>query len=134
MNSFIISHFSYCPIVWMFHIHERALRIVYEDFKSSFQELLIEDNPLTFITEICKNWWVKSSKLNMAWAHGWCFQRLLRNRTPTRILTRSYFVSTLWNLVPNEYKTIASFVDFKTKIKMCPCRLCKTYFNRIDFI
>ena len=28
------------------HIHERALRIVYKDFNSSFQELLIEDNSL----------------------------------------------------------------------------------------
>ena len=54
LNSFITSHFSYCPIVWMFHsrklnerinhIHERALRIVYKDFNSSFQELLIKDN------------------------------------------------------------------------------------------
>ena len=26
------------------HIHERALRIVYKDFNSSFQELLIKDN------------------------------------------------------------------------------------------
>ena len=56
LNFFITSHFSYCPIVWMFHsrklnerinhIHERALRIVYKDFNSSFQELLIEDNSL----------------------------------------------------------------------------------------
>ena len=56
LNSFITSHLSYCPIVWMFHsrklnerinhIHERALRIVYKDFNSSFQELLIEDNSL----------------------------------------------------------------------------------------
>ena len=56
LNSFITSHFSYCPIVWMFHsrklneridhIHERALRIVYEDFNLSFQELLIEDSSL----------------------------------------------------------------------------------------
>ena len=40
INSFIISHFSYCPLVWMFHsrrlnnrinhIHERALRIIYQ--------------------------------------------------------------------------------------------------------
>ena len=43
--------------------------------------------------------------------------------------TLSHFVSTLWNLVPNEYKTIASFVDFKAKTKICPCRLCKTYFK-----
>ena len=51
LNCFITSHFSYCPIVWMFrsrkvnerinHIHERALRIVYKNFNSSFQELLI---------------------------------------------------------------------------------------------
>ena len=47
LNSFITSHFSYCLIVWMFHsrnlnetinhIHERALRIVYKDVKSSFK-------------------------------------------------------------------------------------------------
>ena len=50
MNSFIKSHFCYCPIVWMFHsrflnnrinrIHERSLRIVYHDYFSSFKELL----------------------------------------------------------------------------------------------
>ena len=56
LNSFIASHFSYCPIVWMFHsrklneriyhIHESALRIVYKDFNLPLQELFIEDNSL----------------------------------------------------------------------------------------
>ena len=56
LNSFNTSHFSYCPTVWMFHsrklnerinhIHERALRIVYKDFNSPFQELLIQDDSL----------------------------------------------------------------------------------------
>ena len=56
LNSFITSHFSYCPIMWMLHsrklnerinhIHERTLRIVDKDFNSSFQELLIEDDSL----------------------------------------------------------------------------------------
>ena len=63
---------SYCPMVLMFHsrklyerinhVHERALRIVYKDFHSSFQELLIEDNSLNIhhrslqklVTEIFK--------------------------------------------------------------------------------
>ena len=63
---------SYCPMVWMFHsrklherinhVHERALRTVYKDFHSSFQELLIEDNSLNIhhrnlqklVTEIFK--------------------------------------------------------------------------------
>ena len=57
MNAFIISHFSYCPLVWMMHsrrmndrinrIHKRALRIVYKDYKSSFAELLARDGSLT---------------------------------------------------------------------------------------
>ena len=44
MNSFITSQFGYCPLVWMFHsrelnnrinrIHERSLRIVYNDKQS----------------------------------------------------------------------------------------------------
>ena len=49
VNAFIFSQFGYCPLVWMFHsrklnrrnnIHERALRIAYRDYKSTFQQLL----------------------------------------------------------------------------------------------
>ena len=45
MKSFIESQFGYCPLIWMFHsrglnnkinrIHERALRIRYNDKSSS---------------------------------------------------------------------------------------------------
>ena len=54
LNSFLTSHFSYCPTVRIFHrrklneriinTHFRALRIVYKDFKSSFQVLLAKDS------------------------------------------------------------------------------------------
>ena len=53
MQSFIMSQFGYCPLIWMNHnwnlnnnniIHERALRIVYTDKKSTFRELLEKDN------------------------------------------------------------------------------------------
>ena len=57
MKSFISSQFNYCPIVWMCfsrglnnkinHIHERALCIVYQDFKSNFKVLLIKDKTIT---------------------------------------------------------------------------------------
>ena len=50
MNAFIFSQFGYCPLVWMFHsrklnnrinsIHECALRIVFRDYESTFQQLL----------------------------------------------------------------------------------------------
>ena len=57
MNAFILSQFSYCPLIWMFHsrklnhrinkIHERALRIVYNDHQCTFEELLERDNSFT---------------------------------------------------------------------------------------
>ena len=53
MKSFIESQFGYCPLIWMFHsrglnnkinrIHERALRITYNDKSSSYGELLTKD-------------------------------------------------------------------------------------------
>ena len=53
MNTFFNSHFSYCPLIWMFQsrlinnkinrVHERCLRIVYSDNQSTFEELLEKD-------------------------------------------------------------------------------------------
>ena len=50
MNAFIFSQFRYCRLVWIFHsrklnnrinnIHERAFRIVYRDYKSTFKQVL----------------------------------------------------------------------------------------------
>ena len=66
--------------------------------------------------------------------------RLNRIRTTKYgIETPSYFDLKLWNLVPNEYKTIASLADFKAKTETwvpesCSCRLCKTYTHQIAFI
>ena len=54
LRAFIESQFSYCPLIWMFHsrtlnnkinrLHEKALRIVYGDYKSKFDELLEKDS------------------------------------------------------------------------------------------
>ena len=64
VNLFIASHFSHHPLVWMFHsrpinnyidhIHERALKIIYQDYNSSFKELLKKDK-----TKLNKNVLVK---------------------------------------------------------------------------
>ena len=53
MKKFVESQFNYCPLIWMLHartlnnkinrLHERALRIVYSDYKSSFNTLLEKD-------------------------------------------------------------------------------------------
>ena len=72
MKTFTESRYSYCPLIWMFHsrtinnkincLHDRALRIVYSDFKSSFEGLLMKDNSFSIheiniqslAIEICK--------------------------------------------------------------------------------
>ena len=53
MKAFIKPQFNYCPLIWMLHsrtmnnkinrVHERALRLVYSDHASFFNELLEKD-------------------------------------------------------------------------------------------
>ena len=49
MKAFIASEFGYCPLVWMFTVklHEMALKILDQDYASSFTELLERDNSTT---------------------------------------------------------------------------------------
>ena len=57
IKAFFESQFRYCSLTWMFHsrksnnkmslLHERALRMIYNDQISSFQELLDKDNSFT---------------------------------------------------------------------------------------
>ena len=57
MKPFIESQFGDCPLIWMFNsrelnneincIHERALRITYNDKSSSYGELLTKDRSVT---------------------------------------------------------------------------------------
>ena len=59
MNTLFKSQFNYCPLVWMCcnrslntkinRLHEQCLRIVYNDKKSNFNELLVKDSSLSII-------------------------------------------------------------------------------------
>ena len=50
INSFINAQFTYCPLIWMFSskgcyrrinkIHEKSLRLILNDYESSFDSLL----------------------------------------------------------------------------------------------
>ena len=102
------------------HIHKRILRVVYRDFKSSFQELLTEGNSLNIHhIKICKNLWLKSLKLKMAYhLSSWMFSTFLKNHSSYKqisnfrskwICATKYGIETphlgpkLWNLVSSEY-------------------------------
>ena len=58
LSSFKISHFSYCPLIWLLCckkptnkinvVHERSLRIILKDYKSSYSLLSEEAHQITF--------------------------------------------------------------------------------------
>ena len=57
IKTFFESQFNYCPLLWMFcdrslnhkinRLHERSLRLAYNDYSSTFQDLLIKDKTVT---------------------------------------------------------------------------------------
>ena len=166
MKAFINSQFGYCLLVWMNHsrklnnrinrIHERALRVVYNDENSTFDELLTKDNSVkvhdrnlqVLVTEMFK---VKMGVSPVIMNEFFQFNCNCKTRNFNEfqcecVKTVHYGVETvfflgpkLWSILPQEYKIIDNLSEFKNKIKHwvpqnCPCRLCKTYIHQAGFI
>ena len=167
MNALIFSQFGYCRLVWIFHsrklnnrinnIHEHALRIVYRDYESSFQQLLKQNKSVSIhqrsrqilAAEIFKT---KNGLNPVIMEDVFNFKNLAYNFRNAETINRSnvssvkYGVETITSLGakiskiwPNDYKELTSLSTFKLKIKnwetdKCPCRLCKTYIQRVGFI
>ena len=162
MKAFINSQFGYCPLVWMNHsrklnnrinrIHERALRVVYDDNLSSFRDLLIKDKSVTIhvknlqvlVTEMFKTKLeISPTIINDIFQTRECNYNLRTKRQFKSHCVKTVHYGTaslsflgrkLWAILPQEYKDIDNLTEFKTKIKTwvrenCPCRLCRTYFQ-----
>ena len=165
MTAFIESQFSYCPLVWMFcHsrklnnrinlIHERGLRIVYEDYTSSFEDLLTLDGSVTIHHRNIQKVAVEMFKIK----NGLCPEimkdlfhlRQNPNGTSKFIipnvnseymgkLSLRYFGPVVWEtMLPEVYKEIDVLTKFEDDIKKwvpdCKCRLCKSYIAGVGFV
>ena len=128
MKAFIESLFGYCPLVWMFcgrqenkrinHLHEKALRIAYNDYKSTFENLFELDNSVSIrhknirllSIELYK---VKRNLSNQVMSELFSLRNInydFRSQTDFELGTiyttaygvRSlkYFAPKLWNIVP----------------------------------
>ena len=165
MKAFISSQFGYCPLVWMFHsrtlnnrinrIHERALRIVYKDNVSSFEQLLYRDGSITIherniqalaieIYKIINGLAPEIMKqvLPLKDSNQYCSRFPFKTQNIRTVRYGSETIYSLgpkiWSAIPDNYKNAATLEEFKIIIKqwkpICPCRLCKTYVAGVGFI
>ena len=168
MNTFFKSQFNYCPLVWMCcnrslntkinRLHERCLRIVYNDKKSNFNELLVKDGSVSIHHQNLQKLAVEMFKVSRGLSPeivNELFQ--FREQIPYELRQRSQFQipwvhsvfsgteslkflgPKVWALVPDEMKQLEILGKFRNAIKQwkttsCPCRLCKRYIHRIGFL
>ena len=134
MKAFVSSQFAYCPLIWMFHsrqinhkinkLHERALRIVYNDHFASFEERLSKVKSVTvhqrnlqiLATEMYKIlnglfpdimqdiFETKSNYYNTRNTSTFTSRNIKTVRYGLQ--TISYMAPKIWNLVPKEMKQI----------------------------
>ena len=168
MNAFIKSQFSYCPLIWMFctaymnrkinHIHERALRLVYEDYITSFSELLKRDNYITIhqenIRKVAIEMYKVKNNISPQFVHSIfqsqgiihntrsnaCFYRPNVESVYKGDLSLRSFGPIVWNqMLPEHLKNISSLTSFKENVKKwvpteCPCKLCKDYIPHLGYV
>ena len=166
MRTFIESQFSYCPLIWMFcsrkmnnkinHIHERALRLVYDDYTASFEQLLIKDDSVSIHHRNVQKVAIEMFKVKNNLCPEFIKRLFHLNNTKTRsnasfhrpmVNTVYYgeqslrsFGPTVWDaMLPQRFKTISDLETFKEQIKSwvpenCVCRLCKNYIQYLGFV
>ena len=143
-QSFVMSNFIYCPIVWHFcgkqnngkieKIQERALRILYDDYESECNELLDKTGAIAMLQSrlICIMLEVFKSKYN--WSplyiqdmfeikNSWYSMRdsskLVQPKQNTTFGLRSftYFGSKLWNNLPIDFKETTDSAIFRDRLR-----------------
>ena len=137
-------------------IHERALRLVYLDYTSSFKELLVKDNSLSFhdrnIHQVAIEMYKVKHKLSPAFM-GEMFEEITQtnrsgikfHRPNVRTVKRGErslrnYGPILWNeMLPENLKKSETLDAFKESIKKwkpegCPCELCKLRVKGVGYV
>ena len=166
MKAFIEFQFGYCSLAWMIcgrqennrinHLHEMALRIVYNDYKSTFENLLELDNSVSIhhrnirllSIELYK---VKHNLSNQVMSELFNLRNInydFRSQTDFElgsiyaiaygVRSLKYFAPKIWNIVPIDIRNSDSLSEFTTKIKSgkavtCPCNLWRTFVGQVGY-
>ena len=168
MNAFFNSQFNCCSVIWMCHsraldnkrnrLHERCLRIIYNDKTSTFKDLLEKDNSVFIHYKNIQALAIEMHKV----ANGMSpeimneiFQLTEKSHYNLRYTSEfiippihsvyhgsesaSYSGPKLWELIPTVIRQIDTLSGFKKVIQKCkptdcPCRICKTYIPNVGFL
>ena len=160
MNAFFKAQFNYCPVIWMNHsrglnnkinrLHERCLRIIYNDKRSNFEELLNKDNSVSIHHHNIQALAIELYKVVNDMSPEVISEVLQVRDTPYYNLrsnyqfltyypihsvyngteSASYLGPKIWEQIPAEIRNKESLDSFKREIKKwkpvdCPCRICK---------
>ena len=156
-HSFILSNFNFCPLSWHFcseantnkieNIQERALRFIYNDYNSTYENLLIVSKLPTLKVRILRTMAIEVYKIlhqeSPSYLHDlikikdtkYCFRYDNITEIPSVRTTRyglksfRYAAAKLWNELPNHFRTQTSFNQFKNLINSwngnsCRCNNC----------
>ena len=156
LNSYVMSQFNYCSNVWMFHgkvvnerinrIHKRALRAVYNDFTSNYQQLLLKGNHVTVHQKNLKTLAVKTFKSAQGYSPKFInalftAKKVQYNHRIQNLLTLpkastityglhsfTYRACSTWNTINDDIKDSLFVSVFKREIKKlqikCACKVC----------
>ena len=158
-SSFILSCFSYCPLVWHFcgkqnsdkleKINERALRILYDDFTSCYDELLCRNNTTTILMSRLKIMTLEVFKCVKSLGPP-CLTELFAikpleydMRNPTKVIqparrcttfglrSVSYVGAKLWNALPHDSAPIfdMDLGEFKSYLDEIGGPVCDNNFS-----
>lgn len=156
-QSFILSQLRYCPLIWHFSkkgkmktmekIQERALRFVFKDSHSTYQELLLKGERQSLFRERQKLFCVQVYKILNHLSPSYLNELLeLKdniylyrdpylivqpkvNTVKHGILSFRYHAAKLWNNLPPTIKAAATLKEFKHLIRLwdgifCSCSFC----------
>ena len=138
-------------------LHKRALRLIYEDTTSTFEELLEQDgsfsvhhtNIQTLAIEMYKVYhgisvqifskFFQVRNISYSLRSDFSFRRENINTVYKGENSLRYFAPVIWDLVPLEIKKSVSLQIFISKIRrwrplLCPCRLCRNFVPNLGFI
>ena len=158
-RSYILSNFNYCPLIWHFcsktnlskleKIQERALRFVYRDYISKYDQLLERAKLQTLHLSRLRSMAIEIHKVVHGEAPPFVGSLFKKRKTDYNLRGSNtleipsfnsmtygkqslrYQGAKLWNSLPDNFRQVTTLKEFKVLMKTwsgtkCSCALCNT--------